>query len=97
MRMMLRWKVPVARGNAAIRDGSLARILQDMVDKLKPEVAYFWPNDGERGGLMVFDMTDTAQIPVVAEPLFLDLDAWVEFIPVMNFDDLKRALAQVGG
>lgn len=97
MRMMLRWKVPVARGNAAIRDGSLARILQDMVDKLKPEAAYFWPNDGERGGLMVFDMTDTAQIPVVAEPLFLDLDAWVEFIPVMNFDDLKRALAQVGG
>jgi len=97
MRMMVRWKVPVDRGNAAIRDGSLTRVLEDMIDKLKPEAAYFWPNDGERGGMMVFDMTDTSQIPIVAEPLFLDLDAAVEFLPVMNPDDLRRALAQIGG
>jgi hypothetical protein len=32
-----------------------------------------------------------------AEPLFMALDAAAEFIPVMNADDLQRALAQVTG
>ncbi len=33
-----------------------------------------------------------AQIPQIAEPLFLNVDAAVEFVPVMNADDLKKAL-----
>ena len=92
MRMMLRWTVPVERGNEAIKDGSLARTLESLMEELKPEAAYFWPENGERGGMMVFDMTDPSQIPQVAEPLFLNVDAAVDFAPVMNADDLKKAL-----
>ncbi len=92
MRMMLRWTVPVERGNEAIKDGSLARTLESLMEELKPEAAYFWPEAGERGGMMVFDMTDPSQIPQIAEPLFLNVDAAVEFAPVMNADDLKKAL-----
>ncbi len=92
MRMMLRWTVPVERGNEAIKDGSLARTLESLMEELKPEAAYFWPEAGERGGMMVFDMTDPSQIPEIAEPLFLNVDAAVEFAPVMNADDLKKAL-----
>ena len=47
--------------------------------------------------MIVFDMADSAQIPVIAEPLFMNLDAAVEFIPVMNADDLKAAIAKVTG
>jgi len=90
--MMLRWTVPVERGNEAIKDGSLARTLEPLMEELKPEAAYFWPENGERGGMMVFDMTDPSQIPQVAEPLFLNVDAAVDFAPVMNADDLKKAL-----
>jgi hypothetical protein len=90
--MMLRWTVPVERGNEAIKDGSLARTLESLMEELKPEAAYFWPEAGERGGMMVFDMTDPSQIPQIAEPLFLNVDAAVEFAPVMNADDLKKAL-----
>jgi len=92
MRMMLRWTVPVERGNEAIKDGSLAQTLESLMEELKPEAAYFWPEAGERGGMMVFDMTDPSQIPQIAEPLFLNVDAAVEFAPVMNADDLKKAL-----
>ncbi len=92
MRMMLRWTVPVERGNETIKDGTLARTLESLMEDLKPEAAYFWPENGERGGMMVFDMADPSQIPQIAEPLFLNVDAAVDFAPVMNADDLKKAL-----
>ncbi len=92
MRMMLRWTVPVERGNETIRDGSLARTIESLLEELKPEAAYFWPDNGERAGMIVFDMADPTQIPQIAEPLFLNVDAAVEFAPVMNADDLKKAL-----
>ena len=95
MRMMLRWTVPVEKGNETIKDGSLAATIEALMEELKPEAAYFWPENGERGGMIVFDMADSAQIPVIAEPLFMNVDAAVEFIPVMNADDLKAALAKV--
>ncbi len=95
MRMMLRWTVPVEKGNETIRDGSLAATLQSLLEELEPEAAYFWPENGERAGMIVFDMADTTQIPQIAEPLFMNLDAAVEFLPVMNADDLKTALAKV--
>ncbi len=92
MRMMLRWTVPVERGNETIKDGTLSQTIESLIDELKPEAAYFWPENGERGGMMVFDMADPAQIPQIAEPLFLNVDAAVDFAPVMNADDLKKAL-----
>ncbi len=95
MRMMLRWTVPVERGNETIRDGSLADTLQSLLAELEPEAAYFWPENGERAGMMVFDMADTTQIPQIAEPLFMNLDAAVEFVPVMNANDLRTALEKV--
>ncbi len=92
MRMMLRWTVPVERGNETIKDGSLAQTIESLIEELKPEAAYFWPENGERAGMMVFDMADPTQIPQIAEPLFLNVDAAVDFAPVMNADDLKKAL-----
>jgi len=96
MRTMLRWTVPADRGNSAIRDGSMTRIIERLVADLNPEAAYFWPEHGRRAGMMIFDMASSDQIPVIAEPLFVELEASVEFLPVMNADDLKRALAKLG-
>lgn len=58
---------------------------------MKPEAAYFFANEGKRSAFVVFDMTDTSQIPAVAEPWFLAFNAHVEIVPAMNLDDLKRA------
>jgi len=95
MRMMLRWTVPVEKGNEAVSDGTMGQTIQTLLEQLNPEAAYFWPEHGERAGMIVFDMADTTQIPEFAEPLFSALDAAVEFVPVMNADDLKTALSRV--
>jgi hypothetical protein len=97
MRTMLRWTVPVEKGNQAIKDGSIAKTIEALTEELKPEAAYFLAEDGKRAGMLFFDMADPAQIPQVAEKLFLNLDAAVEFVPVMNADDLRRALERVAG
>lgn len=67
-----------------------------MLRDLKPEAAYFLANDGKRSGILVFDMDDPSQIPQIAEPLFQALEAEVEFVPVMNADDLRRAFSKLG-
>ncbi len=95
MRMMLRWTVPVERGNETIEDGSLAITLESLLEEMNPEAAYFWVEKGKRAGMVIFDMEDPTQIPQLAEPLFLNLNAAVEFVPVMNGDDLRSALEQV--
>jgi hypothetical protein len=94
MRMMLRVWMPVESGNAAIKDGSLPLAIKGLVDKLKPEAAYFFPDDGKRSALYVFDMQDTSQLPALVEPLFLQMNARVELSPVMNFADLQKGLAE---
>lgn len=96
MRTMILWTVPAAKGNEGIRNGAIARTIEEMSGRLQPEAAYFMAWDGKRAGMMVFDMTDPSEIPQIAEPLFQALDAEVKFIPVMNGDDLKRALESVG-
>ena len=93
MRTMLRWTVPVEKGNEALKDGSLAETVQELLEQLKPEAAYFMPIDGKRSGMFVFDMQDPSQIPQIAEGLFTKLNAAVEFLPVMNAEDLKRGLS----
>ena len=92
MRVMVRWTVPVEKGNQAIADGSLRRTLSEMGEKLKPEAAYFWAEDGKRAGMMVVDMADSSQIARIAEPLFMQLNASVQFVPVMNGNDLAKAI-----
>jgi hypothetical protein len=90
MRMMLKIKMPTEAGNRAIKDGSLGKILEDTLGKLKAESAYFIAENGLRCAMIFFDMKDSAEIPV--EPLFIGLNAELELVPVMNADDLRKGL-----
>ena len=94
MRMMLRFTLPVEKGNQAFKDGSLGKTLESLINKLKPEAAYFAPTDGKRGGMIFFDIAEPSQIVEAVEPLFLNLNAAVDIIPVMNGDDLRKGLAK---
>ncbi len=92
MRMLLRATFPVEASNAAINDGTLPKTIETMFERLKPEAAYFFAQDGKRGGIFVFDMQDPSDIPSIAEPLFMRMNASVELYPVMNRDDLRAGL-----
>jgi hypothetical protein len=37
-------------------------------------------------------MKDSSDIPAIAEPLFMGLNAEIEMLPVMNQDDLQKGL-----
>ena len=93
MRMMLKFTAPVEKSNQAIKDGSLKKTLESLIARLKPEAAYFGPQDGERAAMIFFDMAEPSNIAEICEALFLSLDAEVEFIPVMNADELGKGLA----
>jgi hypothetical protein len=58
-------------------------------------VAYFAPLDGKRARMIFFDLAEPSQIVEVVEPLFLDLNATTELVPVMNGDDLRKGLSKV--
>jgi hypothetical protein len=94
MRMMLKFTLPVEKGNQAIKDGSLGKTLESIMKKLKPEAAYFGAMDGKRSGMIFFDLAEPSQIVEVVEPLFLNLNAATEIVPVMNGDDLRKGLAK---
>jgi len=97
MRMLMRVSIPVEAGNAAAKDGTLGTTIERILADLKPEAAYFFTDDGgQRSGSIVFDMTDTSQIPAVAEPWFLAFNAKVSFRPIMNVQDLAKAGQSIG-
>jgi hypothetical protein len=95
MRMLLKFELGLVATNEAIRTGTMAEINEQLAASTKPEAAYFGTENGRRTGYVVFDLDDPARIPVIAEPLFHRVGATVEFIPVMNTEDLQRGLAAV--
>ena len=97
MRTLLKVNIPVEQGNKAILDGSLPKIIQTTMDRLKPEAAYFTTNEGKRTAFFVFDLKDASDIPPIAEPFFMGLNAAIEFSPVMTAEDLKKGLMGMAG
>lgn len=91
MRFLLKVNIPVETGNAAAKSGKLGTTIQSILADLKPEAAYFTDNDGQRTGLLFFDMQDASQIPAIAEPWMLSFNASIEFHPVMVPADLAKA------
>jgi hypothetical protein len=92
MRMMLKINIPTEVGNRGVKDGSLPKILEATISKLRPEAAYFLADSGLRSAIIFFDLREASDIPAIVEPLFLGLGAEVELVPVMNADDLKLGL-----
>ena len=95
MRTLLVVITDIAASNKAIIDGSLPKLIQSTMDRLKPEAAYFYTIDGHRACSMVFDLKDPSEIPIIAEPLFQGLNAKVDFRPVMNIEELQKGFGKV--
>ena len=92
MRTMMKVSIPVEAGNRGIKDGAIEHTIGGLMERLHPEAAYFYPENGNRSCLMVFDLKNPSDIPSIVETLFTQLNAAVDLIPVMNADDLKKGL-----
>src|SRR5688500_3582002 len=94
MRMMMRWRLGVTETNEAIRSGRMAEINKTLDELTKPEAQYFCTEGGTRPGYVFFDLADPSDIPPIAEPLFQELNATVEFFPAMNAAQLGAGLTK---
>ena len=95
MRTMLKVVVPVEAGNKGIKDGSIAQIIGKFVETWKPEAAYFTADQGPRTALFVLDIKDSSDLPAIAEPFYLALNASITATPCMNAEDLKAGLEKL--
>lgn len=91
MRCLLKVQWDMTAGNDLARQGKLGETVAAILDDLKPEAAYFTAVGGNRGGYLIVDLDDPAQIPALAEPWFLAVGATFEMFPVMTPEDLERA------
>ncbi len=89
MRFLVKISIPVEAGNEAAKNGFKA--VQKILEHQKPEAAYFVAEGGRRTGLLIVNIDDASQIPGIAEPWFLALNAGVEVMPAMVAEDLKKA------
>jgi hypothetical protein len=89
MRFLFRISIPVEAGNLAARNGFQA--IAQILEQQKPEAAYFIADGGRRTGILIMNMDDMSQLPAIAEPWFLALNASVEVTPAMVPDDLLKA------
>lgn len=95
MRTMLKVLFPVETSNKAVKEGTLEKTIGKMLEQLKPEAAYFFPDGGRRSALFVFNLKEPSDIALTAEPFFSELNAEVYLVPVMNAEDLKAGLAKL--
>lgn len=95
MRVMLRANLDTQISNEALKNGTLPKVVQSVMERLKPEAAYFGPSEGGRSCTLVFDMQDSSQLPSIAEPFFEEFGAKVEIQPVMNVEDMQKGLAAI--
>ncbi len=93
MRVMLRAHMDTAATNEGIKTGALPQAIKTLMEKVKPEAAYFGLHEGVRSCWMVFDLQDSAQMPPLMEDLFVQFNAEIDVAPVMNAEELAKGLA----
>lgn len=95
MRMLLKANIDTEKSNDLIRSGKMPQVVQEILENVKPEASYFTVDHGQRTMLLFFDMQESSQMPSIAERLFLELGARVDYTPVMNPDDLQKGLSEL--
>ncbi|MGW0561622.1 DUF3303 family protein [Streptomyces sp. NPDC003016] len=92
MRTMLVIHMDTEKTSELIENNGMEQFMQSVLERLRPEAAYFGPHEGMRTGFVVIDLEDPSQLPVISEPFFSQLGARIEMFPVMTADDVRAGL-----
>lgn len=93
MRMMVTVKLDTETGNELIQSGKIGDAVEQVLQQLKPEAAYFMSLGGHRAIVMVVNITDPSELVPISEPFWQQLNATVEVTPCMTAEDLKAGLS----
>jgi hypothetical protein len=91
MRVLIIAKLDNDAGNELISSGQIGPKLEQLLNDLKPEAAYFLPH-GRRAMHLVVNLEDPSQLVTFLEPLWLLTKAEVDVVPVMVQQDLQRGM-----
>lgn len=91
MRFVIQAQVPADIGNDRIRDGSLGKTIQAILEEQQPEAAYFTEIGGQRTAILVVNLDNPAEIVKYSEPWWLSFGGTVEWHPAMVAEDLMAA------
>nr|WP_030555826.1 hypothetical protein [Streptomyces exfoliatus] len=92
MRMLMKVQMDTPASNEAIRQGTLQKLMEDALSRLRPEAAYFGSENGCRTAYLFVDLEDPSQLPKFSEPFFMELGAKISYSPVMDAEDLRKGL-----
>ena len=95
MRTMLRISMEVEASNKAVKEGVIARLVQQTNELLHPEASYFTADHGRRTAYFFFDLKESSMLPQISEPWFNATYAHIDYVPVMNADELRTGLDRV--
>ncbi len=91
MRMMMLVQFPIEPFNTAVRNGTVPATMKKIIEAVKPEHIWFSEREGKRGAVLIVNVDSPSDVPRLAEPWFLALNAEVEFRVAMTPEDLGRA------
>jgi hypothetical protein len=96
MKYIMKVRMPINEANDALSDPQFGHKMNELLAEIKAEAAYFTTIRGQRGAFIVVNMNDASEMPAVAEPFFLWLNADVDWFPVMKPEDLGKAGPAIG-
>lgn len=91
MKFLARATLGLEAGNAFVRDKEMSHKMEALLAEVRPESVYFGVEKGQRTIYCLVNVENGYEIPRIAEPFWLGLQATVEFIPVMAPDEFKKA------
>jgi hypothetical protein len=87
----MKMRMSIEKGNLALKDPQFGHKMSDLLAQIKAEAAYFTTLCGQRGAFIVVNINDASELPAIAEPFFLWLNADIDWYPVMKPEDLGKA------
>ncbi len=88
MRFLAKVTIPLEKADDAFKSGELPETMQSAIQRLKPEAAYFFEEDGKRECIFVFNL----DVVTLIKPLFPNLGASFHVTPVMNAAEFQLEL-----
>lgn len=92
MHFLAKIAIPAEAGNKFISNKNFNEKMDELISGLKPEAAYFCAMDGQRTILALINVDSSADIPRLAEPFWLSMNANVDFIPAMTQAEFGKAM-----
>ena len=92
MRVMMKVRIPVEAGNAAVKSGLMRDGIREFAERAKPEAMFFTLDGGVRTMYAVLEMASSADMPRLGEPLLMGLNAGIDITPCMNVEELSEGL-----